>query len=98
MKRSLATAMMILSLTSISYADDPYDQSKVPLEVKPPSDFKGKVVLVVAGKASHGPGDHEFFAGSAILCNLLKQTPGVFPIMARDGWPKDESLFEIAHS
>lgn len=90
----------LLALTGIPLfaADDPYDQSKVPLEVRPPADFKGKVVLVVAGKQSHGPGDHEFFAGSSILCQLLKQNPGVFPIMARDGWPKDESLFEIADS
>ena len=48
------------------------------------------------GRQSHGPGDHEFFAGSAILMNLLKQTPGVWPIMARDGWPKNEKLFDTA--
>ncbi|AMV26750.1 Trehalose utilization [Gemmata sp. SH-PL17] len=75
---------------------DPYDQSKVPLEVEPPADFKGKRILIVAGQASHGPGDHEFFAGSAILVNLLKQTDGVFPIMARNGWPKNEKLFDTA--
>lgn len=75
---------------------DPFDQSKVPLEVEPPADFKGHRVLIVAGRQSHGPGDHEFFAGSAILMNLLKQTPGIFPIMARDGWPKNEKLFETA--
>ena len=77
-------------------AVDPFDQSKVPLEVEPPADFKGKRILLVAGSRSHGPGDHEFFAGTAILMNLLKQTPGVFPIMARDGWPKNEKLFETA--
>src|ERR1700722_4037973 len=65
---------------------DPYDQSKVPLEVEPPADFKGKKIVLVAGSRSHGPGDHEFFAGTAILMNLLKQTPNVWPVMARDGW------------
>ena len=75
---------------------DPYDQSKVPLEVEPPADFKGKRILLVAGSRSHGPGDHEFFAGTAILMNLLKQTDGVWPIMARDGWPKNEKLFDTA--
>ncbi len=89
-------ALLLTILAIPVFAADPYDQSGVPLEVRPPADFKGKVVLVVAGKQSHGPGDHEFFAGSAILCNLLKQTPGVWPIMVRDGWPKDESLFEAA--
>jgi type 1 glutamine amidotransferase len=75
---------------------DPYDQSKVELEKEPPVDFKGKRILIVAGRQSHAAGDHEFFAGSAILMNLLKQTQGVFPIMARDGWPKNEKLFEKA--
>lgn len=83
-------------LMIVAVAADPFDQSKVPLEVGPPSDFKGKVVLLIAGKKSHGPGDHEFFAGTAILMNLLKQTPGVWPVMAREGWPKDESLFDKA--
>src|SRR5579862_9639971 len=79
-------------------AIDPYDQSKVPLEVEPPADFKGKKIVIVAGSRSHGPGDHEFFAGSAILMNLLKQTPHVWPVMARDGWPKNEKIFESADS
>ncbi|MBX9627308.1 MAG: ThuA domain-containing protein, partial [Gemmataceae bacterium] len=75
---------------------DPHDQSGVPLEQEPPADFKGKRILLIAGSKSHGPGDHEFFAGTAILMNLLKQTPGVWPIMARDGWPKNEKLFDTA--
>ena len=77
-------------------AANPYDQSKVPLEAEPPADFKGKRILLVAGRKSHGPGDHEFFAGTAVLMNLLKQTEGVWPIMAREGWPKNEKLFDSA--
>src|ERR1700733_9403324 len=73
---------------------DPYDQSKVPLEVEPPADFKGKKILLVAGRLSHGPGDHEFFAGCAVLMKMLQQTPGVFPVMARDGWPKNPKTFD----
>lgn len=75
---------------------DPYDQSGPKLEVEPPADFKGKKIVLVAGSKSHGPGDHEFFAGTAILMNLLKQTDGVWPIMARDGWPKNEKIFDNA--
>ncbi len=74
---------------------DPYDQSKVELEKEPPADFKGKKIVIVAGSKSHGPGDHEFFAGCALLCNQLKQN-GVWPIMARDGWPKNEKIFDGA--
>jgi type 1 glutamine amidotransferase len=77
---------------------DPYDQSAVKLEELPPADFKGKVILVVAGTKSHGPGDHEFFAGCALICNLLKQTPDVWPIMVRDGWPKNEKVFDRVDS
>jgi hypothetical protein len=97
MTRILAALVALTPLTAFSQNPtkiDPFDQSTVPLEVEPPSDFKGKRVLIVAGQRSHGPGDHEFFAGSAILMNLLKQNPGVYPIMARDGWPKNERLFD----
>jgi type 1 glutamine amidotransferase len=98
--RPLVLALTLLSPPAAARGDDPkvdpYDQSKVPLEVEPPADFKGKRVLLIAGRQSHGPGDHEFFAGTAILMNLLKQTDGVWPVMARDGWPKNEKLFDTA--
>lgn len=100
MRRRLLSALFLLAPLTVARADEPklnpYDQSKVALEVEPPSSFQGKRILIVAGSRSHGPGDHEFFAGSAILMNLLKQTEGVFPIMARNGWPKNEKLFDTA--
>ncbi|MBY0526053.1 MAG: ThuA domain-containing protein [Gemmataceae bacterium] len=74
---------------------DPFDQSGVPLEVEP-TDAKAIKVVLVAGRASHSAGDHEFFAGTAIIANLLKQTEGVYPVMARDGWPKNPKIFEGA--
>ena len=36
------------------------------------------------------------FAGCALLMKLLRETPGVAPVMARDGWPKDPKTFENA--
>ena len=99
MTRILAGLLVAIPLTAFSQERprvNPFDQSKVPLEVEPPADFKGKRILIVAGRQSHGPGDHEFFAGSAILMDLLKQNSGVFPIMARDGWPKNEKVFHTA--
>jgi type 1 glutamine amidotransferase len=104
LKRFLFAALALILAVPASRADekkpavDPYDQSKVPLEVEPPADFKGKKIVLVAGRQSHGPGDHEFFAGTAILMNLLKQTDGVWPVMARDGWPKNEKIFDGAAS
>jgi hypothetical protein len=101
MNRYLLTATLLLVAAPRNFADekpavDPYDQANVPLEVEPPADFKGKKIVLVAGKQSHGPGDHEFFAGCAILMNLLKQTPDVWVVMARDGWPKNEKIFDGA--
>jgi type 1 glutamine amidotransferase len=91
-------ALALAGLTAaVPAADDPFDQSGVPLEVQPPDPALNKIVLV-AGKRSHGPGEHEFFAGCAVLMKLLRQTPGVFPVMARDGWPKDPKTFEGAKS
>ena len=99
--RYLATALTLALGFPALHAEekpvlDPYDQSKVALEVEPPADFKGKKIVLVAGRQSHSAGDHEFFAGTAILMNLLKQTEGVFPVMARDGWPKNEKIFDGA--
>src|ERR1044071_2450262 len=89
-------ALTLAGLTAFAgAAADPFDQSGVPLEVQPTDPTLNKIVLV-AGRQSHGPGDHEFFAGCALLMKLLKETPGVFPVMARDGWPKDPKTFEGA--
>lgn len=101
MNRFLSLFLLLLAPFGAIRGDDkpkidPFDQSKAALEVEPPANFNGKRVLIVAGRQSHGPAEHEFFAGSAILMNLLKQTPDVFPIMARDGWPKNEKLFDTA--
>jgi type 1 glutamine amidotransferase len=76
---------------------DPYDQSRVPIEVQPTDPSLAKIVLI-AGRPSHGPGEHEFFAGCALLMKLLGQTPGVFPVMVRDGWPRDPKTLEDARA
>ncbi len=74
---------------------DPFDQSGVPIEVQPTDPKLVKVVLV-AGTPSAKTGEHEYFAGCAVLMKLLQQTPGVFPVMVRDGWPKNPKTFEGA--
>jgi hypothetical protein len=97
---ALPGAALLLAgiIAAVPAADvDPFDQSKVPLEVQPTDPALTKIVLV-AGHQSHGAGEHEFFAGSAVLMKLLQQTPGVFPVLARDGWPKDPKTFEGARA
>src|SRR5262249_50119653 len=70
-------------------------RAQVPLEVEP-TDPKAARIVLVAGVNSAKIGEHEYFADTVILAQLLKQTPGVFPIIARDGWPKNEKIFDGA--
>jgi type 1 glutamine amidotransferase len=94
----ITLALSLLGLaTAGAQTNEPYDQSKVPLEVDSKDPALTKIVLI-AGPRSHGPGEHEFFAGCALLMNLLKQTPGIFPVMCRDGWPKNPDIFTGAKS
>ncbi len=82
--------MFALSLLAVCLAAEPdkFDQSGVPIEALPADATLDKVVLI-AGPASPKmkSGEHEYFAGCAALASLLRQTPGVFPVIVRDGKP-----------
>jgi type 1 glutamine amidotransferase len=86
----MKTLALILTLLAA-----PQDRSDVPLEVEPTDTSLSKVVLI-AGSFSKGKGEHEYFAGSALLMKMLKQTTGVAPVMAAEGWPKNERILEGA--
>ena len=62
-----------------------------------PAAETAKVVLI-AGRPSHGPGDHEFNAGCKLLAKCLAEVPGVEPVVVTGGWPKDESVFDGART
>jgi type 1 glutamine amidotransferase len=53
-------------------------------------------IVLIAGKPSHGKGDHEFNAGTKLLVKCLKEIPGVNPVFVGGGWPSDESVFDGA--
>lgn len=57
---------------------------------------EAKKILLLAGKQSHGPGDHEFQAGCLLLKQCLDEVPGVDVKVYSNGWPSDESAFEGA--
>ncbi len=84
-----ATAPLTYALTD--------EQRRGPLEADSTDPKLAKIVLL-AGSVSNKAGQHEYFAGCAILANALKQTPGVWPVMAADGWPKDERIFDGARA
>jgi hypothetical protein len=55
-----------------------------------------KKIVLIAGKPSHGPGDHEFRAGSLLLKKCLDQVPGITSVVHSNGWPKENSAFQGA--
>ncbi len=56
-----------------------------------------KKVVMVAGRPSHGSGDHEFNAGSLLLKKCLDENaPYVVTQVYRSGWPKDPTAFDNA--
>jgi type 1 glutamine amidotransferase len=59
------------------------------------SDARKKMVLV-SGVPSHGPGDHEFNAGTRILKDCLDNVPEVVAAIYRNGWPADPTAFDNA--
>src|SRR5690242_1554820 len=50
-------------------------------------------IVLIAGKPSHGPGEHEFNAGTLLLEKCLRQNQGVQTVVVKGGWPEDENVF-----
>ena len=55
-------------------------------------------IVLIAGKPSHGPGQHEFNAGTLLLEKCLRQNKGVETVVVKGGWPEDESVFDGARA
>lgn len=56
-----------------------------------------KKVVFIAGRPSHGPGEHEHRAGCMLLADQLSKSG--LPVKSEvvtNGWPKDESVFDGA--
>lgn len=67
------------------------EQRQVPLEVEPADRTEAKFVFI-AGAPSNKPGQHEYFAGCALMSKWVDAVKGVSTVMVADGWPKDESV------
>lgn len=60
---------------------------------------KTRTVVFIAGKKSHGAGEHEYEAGCTLLKNALETSPnlkGWRGIVYRDGWVPDDHALETA--
>lgn len=92
---SIRTFIGSLLLATGLHAELTLDQQQVPLEVLPTDKSLAKIVLI-AGTTSNKPGQHEYFAGCALMMDWLKQVPGVAPVMVAEGWPKNEAVLDGA--
>jgi len=55
-----------------------------------------KKLVLIAGRVSHGPGDHEHRAGCLLLQRCLEKVPGLQVTVVSNGWPADVSVFNGA--
>jgi type 1 glutamine amidotransferase len=55
-----------------------------------------KKIVLVAGRPSHGPGQHEHRAGCLLLKACLDRVPGITSVVYSNGWPTEVSVFEGA--
>ncbi|MCI0535473.1 MAG: ThuA domain-containing protein [Verrucomicrobiales bacterium] len=94
--------LLSLALTGCQSTDPSGRQGGT--EVKPATTPTKKIVLI-AGKPSHGPGDHEFRAGCLLLQKSLSGVSGINAVVYSNGWPSkvesgktvdDNSVFEDA--
>ncbi len=61
-----------------------------------PSLAEDAKIVLIAGRPSHGKGEHEFNAGTKLMAKCLAEVPGVAPVFVAGGWPSDESVFDGA--
>ncbi len=55
-----------------------------------------KKIVFVAGKPSHGPGEHEYRAGCLLLQKCLRGVPGLQTVVCSNGWPAEAGAFDGA--
>jgi type 1 glutamine amidotransferase len=53
-------------------------------------------IVFIAGRPSHGPGEHEHRAGCLLFQSCLEKVPGVTSVVYTNGWPKDPGAFDGA--
>jgi type 1 glutamine amidotransferase len=60
------------------------------------ADVAKKKIVLIAGRPSHGPGEHEHNAGVLLLKKCLDQVPGIEAVDFHNGWPEDAHAFDGA--
>jgi len=56
-----------------------------------------KKIVFLAGKRSHGHGEHEHRAGCMLLAKLMNEgVPGTYSVVYTNGWPHDVTALDNA--
>jgi type 1 glutamine amidotransferase len=55
-----------------------------------------KKIVFIAGRPSHGSGEHEYRAGCLLLQKCLSGIPGVTSVVYGNGWPTEPNAFDGA--
>ena len=55
-----------------------------------------KKIVLIAGKASHGPGEHEHNAGLLLFQKCLASVPGINVVEISGGWPTNDAVLADA--
>lgn len=91
-----ASLLLIGLLTLAASAGRPDEPAKnAPAIEQQPTDPKAAKIVLIAGSNFFKAGEHEYLGGCAVLAELLRQTPGVAPVVALD-WPKKDDTFTNA--
>lgn len=90
-------SLILLTLLVARAAALTPEQQQIPLEAAAPDPKLAKIVLL-AGSVSNKAGQHEYFAGCALMRQWLQAETGVWPTMVAAGWPKDERVFDGARA
>jgi hypothetical protein len=96
MRSRLVASPAIAVLMLLGALATPGRSAEPALEESPREPGLAKIVLV-AGSSVYKPGEHEYLAGCVALRDLLRQTPGVFPVLAVD-WPEKPATLDGARS
>lgn len=55
-----------------------------------------KKIVFIAGPPSHGPGEHEYRAGSLLFASCLDKLPDISTVVYSNGWPQQANALDGA--
>lgn len=98
-RRSLVTSTLVaLALCALASRTTSAADAPPALEVQPTDPSLAKIVLIAGSSAGHGWGEHAHLPGCLLFAKMLKQAPGVFPVVVDGGWPTNPETLKNARA